>query len=465
MNLKFFRKKGFKVAREEQHLAYYDNILQGKSYIDNRLSIQTAVADFLAQTFFGKDFKRVVYTSPNYAFRKRIEALAHGIDENVFISNLELPFCSYYLDGQPEIIKTMSASEWNGYYDESIGHRVHFYNTVQKCSVQFFFDRSDDATVAFEIAQTESLAGYPIRYIQDVFWRNKTIPIPVWITIKKVTAGNESFNEAAWLEKSHMFAMTLDLEIEVARVHIHRGKNAVQLPFKWHSTGNVDTWKDGDVEYYTQKCVLMWANKAWDFNIDLPDEPESLNEVSAENVQLLLQQDLKDCDEQTLRQVRSVLPNNATAEMVEGYFKSPVRVLLNKLKYNPKKTTIDKKGEVTAWIDILVKPSTYQYWDCIDVYIPSRKGGAIKLKDCKETFVQIDGLHPNSTYTVYFIARDINGNFNTIPLEFTTPVWKDEILPAVSQEAKPEELVTTVEKKEPDKPTIIRGRGLIGLDL
>lgn len=451
------------MAREEQYLSYYNDILQGKSYIDNRLSIQTAIADFLAQTFFGKDFSRVVYTNSEYAFRKRIESLAHGIDENIFVSSLELPFCNFYLDGQPEITKTMSASEWAGYYDESLNQQIHFFNTLQKCTVQFFFDRSDDATVAYEIAQTEALAGYPIRYIQDVFWRNKTIQVPVWITVKKITAGNSAFNESDWLTKSHMFAMTLDLEIEVARVHIHKGKNAVQLPFKWHSTGNVDKWEDGEAEYYTQKCILMWANKAWGFDISLPEEP---TKEAAKSAELLYDQALKDLDAQTLQQVQSIIPNNATAEMVEGYFRSPVRIQFNRLLYNVDKTTVDEKGEVTAWIDTIVKPSTYQYWDYTEVYIPSRKGGAITIKNCKDMYVQIDGLHPNSTYTCYFIAHDINGNFNTIPLQFTTPVWKDEILPVVYPEnPKPEELTTTIEKKEEDKPTVIKARGLIGLEL
>lgn len=451
------------MAREEQYLSYYNDILQGKSYIDNRLSIQTAIADFLAQTFFGKDFSRVVYTNSEYAFRKRIESLAHGINENIFISNLELPFCNFFLDGQPEITKTMSASEWAGYYDESLDQQIHFFNTLQKCTVQFFFDRSDDATVAFEIAQTESLATYPIRYIQDVFWRNKTIQVPIWITVKKVTAGNESFNESEWLNKSHIFAMTLDLEIEVARVHIHKGKNAIQLPFKWHSTGNVDKWEDGEAEYYTQKCILMWANKAWNFDISLPEEPTKEAKESAE---LLYDQTLKELDKQTLQQVQSILPNDATAEMVEGYFRSAVRIQFNKLLYNEEKTTIDEKGEVTAWIDFIVKPATYQYWDYTEVYIPSRKGGSIKLKNCKDLYVQLDGLHPNSTYTCYFIAHDINGNFNTIPLQFTTPVWKNETLPTANPEnPKPEDLTKNVEKKEEDKPTVIKAKGLIGLDL
>lgn len=451
------------MAREEQYLAYYDEILQGKSYIDNRLNIQTSVADFVSQTWFGKDLSRVVYTNPEFAFRKRIESLAKGVDEKIFLTNLDLPFASFYLSGQPRITKTAAASEWNGYEDDEIGQRMHFFGTLQEVTVQFFFHRSDDATIAFEIAQAEQLAGYPVRYINDIYWRNRTLQVPVWITVKEVRAGNESFNESEWLKQNQMYALKLTLEVETVRVHVHRGKNAVGLPFKWQSTGHPDTWKNGDVEYFTQKCVLMWAEKAWNFDCTLPEKPtkELLDVVPA-----LLDVPLKACDERTLMQIQGVMPNGATAEMVEGYFQDPVRISFNKLKYNEEKTTIDEHGEVFAWFDTIVKPAAHKYWDYTDVYIPSRqKGEKITIKNCKDTHVIIDGLHPNSTYTVYFIAHDINGNFNTIPIEFTTPVWEKEILPTPASDSPEPDQLTNFEKKEEAAPTIIRAKGLIGLTL
>jgi len=450
--------------REEQYKAFYDNILSGKSYIDNRLSIQTCLADYLSQVFFGKDMKRVVYTNPEYAFRKRIETLAKGIEETISFNNLQLPFCNYWLSSAPKITKTAAASEWSGYYDEEVEQQIHFFGVLQNVTAQFYFDRSDDATTAFDIAQAESLAGYPARYINEVFWRNKTLKIPVWITIKDIRVGNDQFAEHEWLDKNHMFALRIVFEVETVRVHVHRGLNAVQLPFKWQATGNPDTWEDGDTEYFTQKCVLMWAERAWHLDTCPPKEP---TQEAIDIAPHLLHQPLKELDENTLKVVQSVVPNFKVAEMVEGYFKEPVRILFNKLQYNEPKTTIDENGEVTAWIDVIVKPSTYQYWDYTDVYVPSRQDrDKLVIKNCKDKYVKIDGLHPNSTYTIYFIAHDINGNFNTIPLELTTPVWQKETLPVVNSEnPKPEELVTNFEAKEPEAPTIIRGKGLIGLTL
>lgn len=451
------------MSREEQYKGFYDEIFQGKSYIDNRLNIQTSVTDFLVNVFFGQDFSRVVYTNPEFAFRKRIEALAKGVEDKIFFANLDLPFCNFWFSGQPKIIKTMSASEWNGYMDEDIGHQIHFFSTVQDVSVQFYFNRSDDATLAFELAQQESLAAYPVRYINDIYWRNKTLQVPVWITVKEITAGNDSFNESEWLKKNNMYALTLKLEVETVRVHIHYGKKFVQLPYKWHATGNIDTWKDGDTEYFTQKCILMWAEKAWHMDVCSPKEPtKEVKDIAPQFADLPLEL----CDEETLKQIQSVMPNNATAEMVQGYFKNPVRILFNRLKFNEPKTTITEEGEVLAWFDVVVKPSTYQYWDYTDVYVPSRqKGEKLVIKNCKDNHVVIDGLHPNSTYTVYFIAHDIDGNFNTIPVEFTTPVWSKETLPVVDPVNPEPEQLTNIEKKESEAPTIIRGRGLIGLEL
>lgn len=454
------------MAREEQYRGYYDSIIQNKSYIDTRLSIRIAVADFLAQTFFGKDFSRVIYTNPEFAFRKRLERLANGVEnESIFVTDLQLPFCSFHLSGAPEIIKTAAASEWRGYYDEDLEQRMHFINTLQKCTVQFYFARTDDATVAFDIAQRESLAEYPIRYIQEIFWRNTTLKFPVWITVKKVRAGNESFDETKWLSQNHMYAMTLDLEIEVARLHIHKGLNAVQLPFKWHSTGNNDTWEDGTPEYYVQKSILMWANKSMKIDVTCPDEPT--NEAREVYETLLKNDQLALADANTLKQIQSVLPNGHTAEIIEGFFRDSTRIAFNRLAYNAEKTTISDKGEVTAYIDFLVKPATYNYWDYTEFVVPGRSGGTITIKNCKDKAVLVSGLHPNSTYEAYFIAHDINGDFNTIPFTFTTPVWEKETLPAVNPEnPKPSDVVTTVEAtKHEEEPTINRLNGLIGMEL
>jgi len=444
------------MAKEELVGRYYDSILLSKNYIDIRRPIQASCADYIAQAFFGKDFKRVVYTNPEFAFRKRIETLANGIDENIFINNLQLPFASFYISSAPKIIKSVSASEWVGYYDEELEQRMHFTGVQQTVNVQFYFDNAEDATIAYTIALNESHSGAPARYLDMVYWRNKTLKFPVNVLVKEVKAGNESFQENEWLSKNHMYAMTLTLEVETVQLHIHKGKGMVQLPFKWHKTGNIDTWDENEIEYYTRKCTLVWAKRQ--FDIDFDTKPEKPNEELKE-LEEVLHSEMKDCDERTLKAIERFVPNGAVAEMIEGYFKEPTRVVFNRLRYNLEKTTIDEKGEVTAWIDSIIKPSTHQYWYSTVVHVPGRNGAVAKMETCKDDHVLIPGLHPNSEYTVFFILRDLNGNFNTIPLTFVTPVWKHEKLPDVVK-GEPEELFNTQEK-----PNKIIPKGLIGLSL
>lgn len=451
------------MAREEFNKRYYDSILQSKNYIDMRRPIQVCVMDYISQVFFGKDFSRVLYTDPAYAFRKRLETLANGIDgDQIFITNLQLPFATFYISSAPKITKSVSASEWSGYYDEELDQRIHFSSILQDVKVQFYFDNMEDATVAYTLAMQESHSRFPVRFFDEVYWRNKPAKLPLYITIKDIHAGNESFNENDKLKAARMFAMTLDLEVETVQIHINKGRNAVQLPFKWHKTGNVDDWEENDVEYYTRKCTLIFAKKEWgvDFNCkdqepDNPQELEDLKEVLCSN--------MEPCDDYTLQQIAKYVPNNAITEMIEGYFREPTTVTFNKLKYNEEKTTIDEKGEVTAWIDTIIKPATGKYWYETVFRVPGRNAsqGEIKMQTCRDDHVLIDGLHPNSEYEIFVISRDLTGNFNTIPLKFTTPIWKKEILP-VADNSGPEELFNVQSQPEPEK---IVPRGLIGLEL
>lgn len=445
------------MAREELVGRYYDKILLSKNYVDTRRPIQVCVADYMAQVFFGQDFKRVVYSNPEFAFRKRVEQLALGIEENIFISNVQLPFASFYLADSPKIIKSVSASEWMGYYDEWAEQYMHFIGIEQSVKVQFYFDNTDDATIAYNLALTEMHTKKPMRYVDEIYWRNKTVLLPVYIVIDNITAGNASFAEQEKLNKARMFAMTLDLKVETVQLHINKGNGMVQLPFKWNKTGRVDTWQEGEIEYYTRKCTLVWARKQW--NIDFDTKPESKNE-ELENLEEVLCSGLIPCDENTFNAIAKFVPNQATTEMIEGYFKEPTDILFNRLRYNEPKTTIDEKGEVTAWIDTVIKPSTHQYWYSTEVHVPGRSKGKIEMETCKTDHILIDGLHPNSEYTVFFINKDLNGNFNTIPLTFTTPVWEKEKLP-VADSGEPEDL----NNRQLKEPEVIVPHGLIGLEL
>lgn len=443
------------MAREEIERGYYKDIHDSKNFVDVRTSIQAAVYTYLDTVFFGNE-RRMVYSDPEYAFRARLEALAKGIDgDDIFINNLQLPFGCYYLDKAPELIKSVSASEWNGYYDEDLEQYLHFYSINQSIKVILWFDRTGDAYKAFKIATNESHSQAPTRFIEKVYWRNKTLPFPIYITVKKVIAGQESFTNAEWLKRSNLYPVVLELMVESVELHINKGKNLVQLPFKWHNTGNVDTWMDGEQEYYTQASILSFAHEVYDATL-IP--PRVVTESARANASALTYIPYTDLDDETAKVALSVLPNRGICEMVKGSFMDSTLVYFSKLKYVEEKTTIDEKGMVTAYIDLAVHKGTWKYWKACEVIVPTRENGNLWLKNCKDQYLEIDGLHPNSTYTIYFVTEDTGGNFNTVPLEFTTPVWKKETVAVMDG------TIESIDQRENNDPTKVPLHGLIDLN-
>lgn len=454
---------------EQTYKSYYDSIIAGKSYMDTRASVRYAISDYLAHLFFGIDFTRVIYTNPEYAFRKRLETLANGIETingGIQYTDLQLPFASYNFISEPKIIKSVSASEWVGYYDETLEDYLHFMNVEMQAKVQLFFYGANDLAVAHRIALTESHSKFPVKYLQDIYWRNKTLKLPVFITIDNIKTSNDfGKNETQWLSENHMQAMVLTLKIETCQCHVHRGLNAVPLPYKWKETTiNKDTWEDGQPEYYTQKAVLAFTEKLLGFkNCYTPEA--TLNEVAIRQAELLSGLQYKDCDEKTFKQIASVIPSTMAVEMLEGLFNQPVQVQFNRLKYNADKTVVDPKtGKVDVYIDFITKPATNQYWYRTDIIIPGHQ--AIYVTDCHVNHVILPDMFPNSEYEVMFVARDINGGFNTIPLKFTTPIWENETLPLATETGNAEDLNNHQinESEGLPEPQSVPLNGLIGMD-
>lgn len=403
--------------------SYYDEVYRSKNYIDMTTACKVAVNDYISHIFFGGDASRLVYSDPEYAFRDRIESLAKGVDDDsgIFLNNLQLPFASYFLTTKPEIIKSASSSELYGYYLNTHDDYIHFYNTKRQCQVQLWFNNYNDAEAAYRIALTESHSQYPIRYEEKIYWRNRGIGIPVNILIKKITYGLKSFTKSEWLKTSKMFPMLLDLELETAEIHLNKGVGAVQLPYKWRLTGNPDTWTDDSTIYYTTKSVLEFSTRQYNVQFN-----PGVDNVIKQQVSMLKGIKVEGLDDETVEAVSRYLPSPDLCTMVRGTFKENTLVRFQKLAYNEKKTTIDEKGRVTAHIDFRIRQSSYDDWKICQVVVPAHE--TLYIKSCKETELKIPGLYPNSHYTIYFITEDLSGNENTVPLEFTTPVWEKETL-------------------------------------
>lgn len=431
----------------------YDPIKTSANYIDMTGCIQSCVWDYIANVFFGGDMHRVLYTDATTAFRNRLLQLGKGIDEdeNKFIVDTQLPFASFALSGAPEMTKVRSTSVQRGYYDPTCNQYIHFWNQEQKVKVQIYYSTIKDATAGYALAMAESHSNSSMKYQEEVYWRGKVLGIPVFITVDKVTAGQDSFKNSEFLKTNSLFPVVLDLKIETAQLIFNRGVNAIQLPYKWRITGRPDAWKDGDKLFYARKSVLRFASYYKNVHMD---PPEDISGSLIDTARAFYR--MQELDPETIRQVATIFPNPRVCDMIKGTFSAASKIAFSKLKYNESKTVVHDNGLVTAYIDLRIHPNSFDFWKKCKVIVPGHPD--VSLKTCKDTKVEIAGLYPNSTYTVYFVTEDINGNSDTIPLQFTTPIWEKET--DAVMDGTPDSINNRVNKE----PTEIPLNGIMNLD-
>lgn len=464
------------MAVAEQRKTYYDEIDRQQSWIDNHLPIKVCLHNYLAQAFFGGDSSRVIYTNEKYAFRKRIETLAEGFDtsEGFNVHTLDLPFANFSQSKDVELLKTSASSQYLGQYVKSIGMYLRFLGSKRHYRATVYYNSQEDMRKAIQIANWEKALGTQALYKCSYLWRGKSLNVPCFITLMSFTSSNAAYKQEDFLNKSSIYALTLELEIETAETLMNKGLNGVLLPVKFYDHG--DDWciDNPTKVYYTQKTTIAFMAQHWGMTFNSEDVDVDTNEEQAAVYSALREPTAKE-QKQIDKAIEAITstPNEYASEILAAYFSETSALQLNKLRYNEKKTVVDEMtGKVTAAIDLVVKPSTYQYFDHIDISIPSHE--QITLTDCHMTSFTIDNLYPNSTYRIFAILHSISGEMSEVELEFTTPKWVHEVVPDVletdSLVSRPSTIAQTTEStaEKPnvdEKPKRIQINGMVGLNL
>ena len=111
---------------------------------------------FLPKEFFKGDFSRVIYSAQDIVFRRRIELLDSGKDgEQMNVTNLNLPFCSYMQVGDPEEDDRLATKNASlavlGIYQEDLGKNLRTVAVKTKYKATLFFHRRDDIRLAHQL--------------------------------------------------------------------------------------------------------------------------------------------------------------------------------------------------------------------------------------------------------------------------------------------------------------------------
>lgn len=441
---------------------YYEDVYTGQNFLDNYLPIKIALKKYLSALLFKTgDMDRVIYSNASNALRRRMELLGEGLDvsEKFTIAHLDIPFAAFWESKDIQLDKQSASAEFFGAYDLEAATWFKYLQSKRTYTVNIYYDNFEDLRVAHQELNWEMSLGNTANLFCDYIWRGRSIEVPIFVKPISVTS-NRAYDTSKLTETYPLYILKVDLEVNTTELLLNRGISAIKLPLKFYThNDNWESPKDNTI-YYTQKSILEFSA----VNYGAIIEPEEDVELTEE--QKMVDKVCRDVteDEKAIADAVFQTPNAQMYMVVQGHFDESKSVALNKLKYNESKTTVrDSDGMVTAFVDILVKPATYTYFDHIEVLVPGRP--IIRLTDCKLKSFTIDGLYPNSTYRIFVITHSITGEANQVELEFTTPKWKNEtLIEDVQAPGTTEQIVVKADPEVAGKPKRISPHALLGTD-
>lgn len=126
-------------------------------FVDVHRSNKVSIEAWLSKLIFHDDLSRIVYSAQDIAFRKRIESLDYGKDEEAPLKPemLNLPFASFCMTGDPEPddrYASVNATESvTGLYYEKEDRLMRTTAIKTKYKIILYFSRQDDVHMAYQL--------------------------------------------------------------------------------------------------------------------------------------------------------------------------------------------------------------------------------------------------------------------------------------------------------------------------
>ena len=126
-----------------------------KSFLNTYYYVYMALEDWIAANVFRNDSSRVFLASDDYVFRRRFELTDMSINFNdLDIASLNFPFANYWplntgWKGADRLAANPAALVYEGIYEGDT--KIKAAASVLEIPVTFYFDREDDARLAYEI--------------------------------------------------------------------------------------------------------------------------------------------------------------------------------------------------------------------------------------------------------------------------------------------------------------------------
>lgn len=167
-----------------------------------------ALEKWISEYVFRNDLSRVFLASNEYAFRRRFELTDMSRNfKDIDISSLKFPFANYWpLNTQWSFDERFAALNaqliYKGIYENDTNIKA-MPSTITIPAV-FYFDREDDARLAYEIIYFKSLNEH--YHSIEVPYSNSTLQLPVNIKVQDIKF-NPDFKENDWLKNNRIFTL------------------------------------------------------------------------------------------------------------------------------------------------------------------------------------------------------------------------------------------------------------------
>lgn len=398
------------MAEEFIHGNYYEST--NKKFVDIHLSNKVSIEVFLTKLLFHDDLSRIIYSKPEMAFRKRVESLDYGKNEDAPLKPemLKLPFASFSQVSDPEPddrFAAVNATEAvTGLYYEAEDRLMRTTAVMTKYKVICYFSRLDDVRMAHQLLYWEQIPQHPIWTYTNVKWRGITINLPTFLTIESINT-NPEFKERDWLTKNRIFPIEIEITSRSYMLGINNVDKIIQLPMRF--ANYKDEFEEEEyVEIITEEVVLEWAAQKFGIDTDknkvnVEDETYKLYSPYFENHEL---------SESEIAQSVAI-PNAYTTDSIRAYWQEDTSCVLSAYKYDEIKST-----DSQARIAFKVKPSTFKYFDHMELFIPTKV--PVIIDDCHATEAYITGLYPNSEYKLTITVYATDGTIQRYYLSFKT---------------------------------------------
>lgn len=242
-----------------------------KSFVNVYYYVYKFLEKWIADNIFRGDTSRVFMASDGYAFRRRFELtdMSKNYDDLEF-SSLNLPFANYFAQNNgwttdDRIAAKNAALTYLGIYEGNT--KIKASASVITVPVTFWFNREDDARLAYEILYFKSY-NEQYNHTKVPYGRNTTLgdfnisqsssllDLPINFMIKSLVF-NPQFTETDWLKRQRVFTIKVSFDVRTYTIY---PPNQPNYTIDINDDGTLEdgsTYEDGYNYYYLVDRVIL----------------------------------------------------------------------------------------------------------------------------------------------------------------------------------------------------------------